>query len=167
MNEITLDDGFYNPYPKMTFYTEEEAKVFWKLMFECEGGTMSLALELFNGLDKTPKTSFTKHENAFSMLYPHLERQVTFGLGKGAYKKYKVLKYTADFYSSQNNIIYEIDGANHNRELQSLKDEKRDLILELKYGIKTIRFSNHEVEKMVLKRIREVNLVEKLSIESA
>ena len=167
MNEITLDDGFYNPYPKMTFSSKNEANTFWKVMFECDGGVMSLALSSFEQFDKTPKTSFTKHENAFYMLYPGLKRQVTFGLGKGAYKKYKVLKYTADFYDDKNNIIYEIDGDSHNWELQKLKDEKRDLILEIEYGIKTVRFSNHDVEKMVLKRIREVGLIEQLFHESA
>lgn len=160
MEEITLDDGYFNPYPKMKFSTKEEAKTFWRIMFDCEGGMMELTFSLFGFLGNKPKTSFTKHENAFYLIYPYLERQVTFGLGKGAYKKYGVLKYTADFYDRKNNVVYEIDGDGHNWELQKLKDKKRDLILELEFGIKTIRFSNYDVEKMMLKRIREVGLVE-------
>ena len=166
MDEITLDDGFFNPYPKMKFRSKEEASTFWKVMFECEGGIWSLGVLFWDCLDKTPTTSFTKHENAFHMLYPQLERQVAFGLGKGAYKKYGVLKYTADFYDRKNNVIYEIDGNSHNWKLQQLKDEKRDLIFLIEFGIRTIRFSNHDIEKMILKRIREVDLVGKIYFES-
>ncbi|WP_126498228.1 DUF559 domain-containing protein [Staphylococcus simulans] len=92
---------------------------------------------------------------------PFLSSQIVFGLGKGAYKKYGVLKYTADFFWEEENKIYEIDGDNHKTELQKLKDKKRDLIFELEFGIKTIRYTNKQVEEMLLERIRENKVVER------
>lgn len=81
-------------------------------------------------------------------------------------KKYGVLKYTADFYSEERNIVYEVDGSSHKTELQKLKDEKRDLILELEFGIKTVRFTNKQVEKMLLERIRTNKVVERIAEQS-
>lgn len=86
---------------------------------------------------------------------------MVFGLGKGAYTKYGVLKYTADFYWEEENKIYEIDGNSHKTELQKIKDKKRDLILELEFGIKTVRYTNKQVEQMLLERIRENKVVER------
>ncbi|WP_447556972.1 DUF559 domain-containing protein [Staphylococcus epidermidis] len=59
--------------------------------------------------------------------------------------------------------MYEIDGSSHKTKLQKLKDEKRDLILELEFGIKTYRFSNRKVEQMLIDRIRNNKVVERIA----
>ena len=98
----------------------------------------------------------TLHENMFHALYPYLTPQVHFGTGKGGLEKYLSKRYTADFYSEEGNVIYEIDGSNHKTELQQSKDRLRDLFFEIELGIKTIRLTNKEVEGLVLYRLKKV-----------
>lgn len=102
----------------------------------------------------------TLHENIFAYLFPNLERQKVFGLGKGGYKKYGVKKYTADFYDKEDNSIWEVDGNSHNSEVQKLKDENRDLILKIEFDIETYRVTNKEVEEILLKKIRRSKVVD-------
>ena len=158
-NEIILSDYLTHD----DFLSHEELELFSSFMFEANPRKIEGFEDIFNGVfgDRLTKPIWqnTKHENVFSELFPFLKSQVVFGLGKGAYKKYGVLKYTADFYSEERNIVYEVDGSSHKTELQKLKDEKRDLILELEFGIKTVRFTNKQVEKMLLERIRTNKVV--------
>lgn len=99
----------------------------------------------------------TDHETMFALLYPHLNSQVSFGTGKGGYKEYGFKRVIVDFYDSNKKIAYEIDGDNHKRELQQLKDRMKELFLQIEYGIRTIRFTNKEVEEMLLLRIKEIS----------
>ena len=92
----------------------------------------------------------TKHEIMFSVMYPHLKRQVTFGTGKGGLKKWTSKKFTVDFLDTENSIAYEIDGRSHNSEITRITDKLKEYFLETK-GIKTIRFSNSEVEEAYTK----------------
>lgn len=86
----------------------------------------------------------TKYENIFSKIFPYLQKQCSFGTGHGGYKKYGVKRYIADFVDPFSKTIIEIDGENHNEELQKMKDTLRDLFF-LKNGYITIRFTNQEV----------------------
>ena len=95
----------------------------------------------------------TMHENMFHAMHPNMKKQVHFGTGKGGYEKYLAKRYTADFYDEENNVIYEIDGNSHKTELQSLKDKIRDYFFWHELGIKTIRFTNQEVENMVVETL--------------
>lgn len=147
------------------FLSHEELELFSSFMFEANPRKIESFGDVFNGIfgDRLTKPIWqnTKHEVVFKQMFPFLKSQVVFGLGKGAYKKYGVLKYTADFYFEEENKIYEIDGNSHKTELQKLKDKKRDLILELEFGIKTARFTNKQVEQMLLEKIRENKVVER------
>lgn len=147
------------------FLSHEELEIFSFYMYEADPRRLKGFEDIFGSFFGTKKEKpiwqNTKHEKTFRNLYPFLKSQIVFGLGKGAYKKYGVLKYTADFYWEEENKIYEIDGNSHKTELQKLKDKKRDLILELEFGIKTVRYTNEQVEQMLLERIRENKVVER------
>jgi len=95
----------------------------------------------------------TTHEKLFAIMNPHLFEQVTFGTGKGGFEMYISKKYTVDFLDIKNDIVYEIDGKNHKEELQMLKDEMKEIFLLHEHGLKTIRYTNEEVELMALERI--------------
>lgn len=155
MNEVTI-------YPYLKFESEREESLFHKIIFDADGGFLSLASELFFGGDKLPKFEYTKHENIFAKMYPGLERQVTFGTGKGGLEKWHTKKYTCDFFDRKNKIIYEIDGDSHKSEYQMLKDKFRDCFFYLEKNIKTVRVTNREVEEMLLERIRKLNLVDEV-----
>lgn len=155
MNEVTI-------YPYLKFESEREESLFHKIIFDADGGFLSLASELFFGGDKLPKFEYTKHENVFAKMYPGLERQVTFGTGKGGLEKWHTKKYTCDFFDRKNKIIYEIDGDSHKSEYQMLKDKFRDCFFYLEKNIKTVRVTNREVEEMLLERIRKLNLVDEV-----
>ena len=107
-----------------------------------------------NFLGGTNDKERTLHENIFSYLYPHFKPQVVFGTGKGGHKKYLSKKFTVDFLDEENNIAVEIDGKNHTNELQKSKDRIKEIFLFLEHGIKTIRFTNEDVERMLYKRIQ-------------
>lgn len=141
--------------------------IFEAIKFECRSDRgknhFEIAFELFFGSDANKHHNFiggqndkrhTLHENIFQALYPDLESQVTFGTGKGGYKKYLSKKYTADFLDRKNRIIYEIDGANHFTEIGILKDQIRDHFFLHELGIKTIHITNEKVEKLLLERLR-------------
>ena len=108
----------------------------------------------------------TLHENMFSLLCPHLDKQVVFGTGKGGYSKYLTKRYIADFYDSHNKVIYEIDGESHTTEIQKLKDTLRDYFFLHEHGIKTIRITNKDVEQMIFDRLIELYEKGKLNIET-
>ena len=92
----------------------------------------------------------TRHEIMFSVMYPHLKRQVTFGTGKGGLEKWTSKKFTVDFLDIENSIAYEIDGKSHDSEIARITDKIKEYFLETK-GIKTVRFSNDEVEEAYTK----------------
>ena len=92
----------------------------------------------------------TRHEIMFSVMYPHLKRQVTFGTGKGGLEKWTSKKFTVDFLDTENSIAYEIDGKSHDSEIARITDKIKEYFLETK-GIKTVRFSNDEVEEAYTK----------------
>jgi hypothetical protein len=99
----------------------------------------------------------TLHENLFALLYPKLKRQVSFGTGKGGTAKYSgTRRITVDFYDSEDRIAYEIDGKSHNSKISKMKDQLRDGILFIEYGIKIYRYTNKQVEQMVKNRLFEL-----------
>lgn len=87
---------------------------------------------------------YTQHEFIFAEIFPNLQKQVAFGTGKGGYKKYRVKRYIADFVEPSSRTIIEIDGDNHAKPLQSLKDEIRELFFQ-QQGYTIVRFTNQEV----------------------
>lgn len=95
----------------------------------------------------------TLHENLFQAMYPNLTPQVHFGTGKGGLKTYMSTRFTVDFFDEVNGIVYEIDGKSHEDELQKTKDRIKELFFEIEHGYKTIRYTNEEVENMVIKRL--------------
>ena len=62
------------------------------------------------------------------------------------FTRQKVLgKYIADFYCHKAKLVIEIDGSQHFTKIGKLKDEFRTENLE-KFGLKIIRFSNHQID---------------------
>jgi Uncharacterized protein conserved in bacteria len=98
----------------------------------------------------------TAHEKVFSLMFPDLQSQVPFGTGKGGYKKYRAKRYIADFYDPDRKIIYEIDGTNHKREIEQLKDKIRDYFFYHELGIRTIRLTNKDIENLLMKRLLQL-----------
>lgn len=115
---------------------------------------MATGLSMFGYCE--PQVTNGLYEQFFHILYPDLQQQVVFGTGKGGYKKYGLKKITADFYDSEEKVVYEIDGPEHKYGQHKLTDQRRDLILELAFGITTVRITNGEVEELIKKRIKEV-----------
>ena len=95
----------------------------------------------------------TKHENVFKLLYPDLLEQVSFGSGKGGYDKYTFKRVIVDFYDEDRKIAIEIDGESHKTHLRKLKDKMKELMLLEVHGVKTIRFTNKEVEELLKERV--------------
>ena len=160
LNEITLSSDYLT---KADFENEKEIAVFNGLLNgyyepDYDSKIFNKLFNIFIGEKEKPVFENTKHENVYSILFPELEKQVTFGTGKGGYKEWGVKKFTADFYDKKENTIYEIDGESHFTEIGILKDKYRDGLLNLLHGAKTVRISNKEVEMMLLKRIRKVGL---------
>lgn len=106
----------------------------------------------------------TLHENLFQAIYPSLKSQVHFGTGKDGLEKYLSKRFTADFYDEENSIIYEIDGNSHKTELQYYKDKIRDAFFFIEHGIKTIRYTNEQVELMVINKLEKLDKEGKLYV---
>lgn len=165
MNELILSD--YLSYKD--FKSEKELEVFNQIIYECDpkkmkdNGFADIFDTFMSGFVKpAPIWHDTLHENIFHRLFPFLEKQVVIGLGKGSYEKYKVKKYTLDFFNREDNIAWEIDGKSHISKIQKLKDEKRDIVLFIEFGIETKRVTNKFVEELLLERIRKSKVVEML-----
>lgn len=99
----------------------------------------------------------TIHENMMAILYPAAEQQVVFGTGKGGHKKWLSKKFTADFFDRKNNFVIEIDGFSHQSELAKIKDRLRTAFFQ-SIGIRTARFTNKEVEGMMLRHLKKMFL---------
>ena len=115
-------------------------------------------LELYKrkskAFDKYGQFDYTIHENMFASLFPMLERQVTFGTGKGGLEKWGTKKFTADFYDPENKVVYEIDGNSHDVFINQVNDRLKELFLEDK-GIKTVRIRNKRVEELFNKETKK------------
>lgn len=98
----------------------------------------------------------TLHETIFSMLYPKLKQQVVFGTGKGGLKKYLCRRFVADFYDEERKSVYEVDGKNHGKGTQKHSDKIKDCFFMLEHRIRVVRFTNKQVEEMLLNRLREL-----------
>lgn len=108
---------------------------------------LQLSDRAMKSFDKRGKFDFTLHENMFAALFPHFERQVTFGTGKNGLEKWCTKKYTADFYDSKNQIVIEIDGDSHKIKRQKVVDRMKEIFFTEK-GIKVYRISNDKVEEL-------------------
>lgn len=155
--------------------TDEELKKWFNgLLYECNPVSPFKAIfdSFFGGIEE-PRINFvggindkrnTLHENLFSALYPNFSKQVHFGTGKGGYEKYLSKRYTADFYDEENKVIYEIDGNNHNTEIQTIKDKIRDFFFWHELGIRTVRLTNRAVENIAWERICALNEEGKMNV---
>lgn len=140
--------------------SEKENIIFQSILFFNDTG---LKLSLINWVmnienEKIMITSDTKHELIFHKMWPGLKRQVTIGTGKGGYKEWGVKKYTLDFYDENAKIAYEIDGYSHSTKLGKAKDNYRDKLLLFLYGIRTVRYTNKEVENQLKQRIKDLGV---------
>ncbi|MED5940029.1 DUF559 domain-containing protein [Streptococcus anginosus] len=156
MQEITLSNNLGIEY----FKSENELLIFNIIMFHNDTGfELSMIDWVFNKkLQKNMITSGTQHERIFHQMYPTLRQQVVMGTGKDGYKKWGVKKFTLDFYDTEHKIAYEIDGASHSTKIGRLKDEYRDKFLQFIHGIRTVRYTNKQVEILLLERIRELGV---------
>lgn len=140
--------------------TEKENIIFQHYMFYNDPAIINLLIDWAIG--ESPKksmiTSYTTHEQIFHLMYPFLKQQVVFGTGKNGYKDWGVKKFTLDFYDEDKNIAYEIDGKSHRTEIGKLRDKFRDGLLYHLHGIRTVRYSNAEVENMLKRRIKELGV---------
>lgn len=107
---------------------------------------LQLSDRAMKSFDKRGKFDFTLHENMFASLFPHFERQVTFGTGKNGLEKWCTKKYTADFYDSKNQIVIEIDGSSHESKRQKVVDRMKEIFFAEK-GIKVYRISNEKIKE--------------------
>jgi very-short-patch-repair endonuclease len=98
----------------------------------------------------------TIHENMFSMLYPGLLTQVSFGTKKHGMDNYGSRRFIVDFYDPDEKMAYEIDGKSHKRLKYRLSDVQKSICLLELYGIQTVRFTNDQVEAMLKKRLKEL-----------
>lgn len=57
---------------------------------------------------KRGQFEYTDHENMIAAMFPELQRQVTFGTGKGGYKKWRTKKFTVDFLDEKNKVTDEL-----------------------------------------------------------
>lgn len=138
--------------------TESENIIFQYYMFNNDAVLSNLLFDWAIGRSskKTMITSYTTHERIFHLMHPSLKQQVVFGTGKNGYNNWGVKKFTLDFYDEDNNIAYEIDGKSHETEIGKMRDEYRDGLLYYLHGIRTIRYSNAEVENMLKRRIKDL-----------
>lgn len=138
--------------------TEDEKVIFQWYMLRNNAGMINGLINWI--MDEPPKRqmimSDTTHERIFHLMHPSLKQQVVIGTGKGGYKKWGVKKFTLDFYDENKNIAYEIDGKSHETEIGKLQDKYRDMLLRYLCGIRTVRYSNEEVENMLKRRIKEL-----------
>lgn len=115
---------------------------------------IELSDKAMKSFDKYGKFEYTLHENMFASLFPHLERQVTFGTGKNGLENWCTKKFTADFYDPENQIVIEIDGSSHETERQRIIDRIKEIFF-AKKGIKVYRISNEKVKELFEKENRE------------
>lgn len=97
----------------------------------------------------------TLHENIFHWLYGYLSPQVTFGTGKNGVELWGCRKFIADFYDSKDQKIYEIDGSSHKSFKARLKDFDRQMFFNGQ-EINVVRFTNKQVEQMLIDRLIEL-----------
>ena len=62
------------------------------------------------------------------------------------YKQRIIESFIVDFYCAQARLVVEIDGSQHYTEQGQCYDEERSQILRA-YGLKVLRFSNHDVDR--------------------
>ncbi|MDV3051899.1 hypothetical protein NLV77_000834 [Staphylococcus ureilyticus] len=108
---------------------------------------LQLSDRAMKSFDKRGKFDFTLHENMFASLFPHFERQVTFGTGKNGLEKWCTKKFTADFYDPKNQVVIEIDGNSHKNKRQKVVDRMKEIFFAEK-GIKVYRISNDKVKEI-------------------
>lgn len=112
-----------------------------------------------NPLSKNPKVkkyletvTVTRYETAFA----HKLRDIKY------YSQYPFKTKTSfiivDFYIPSCRLVFEIDGAYHDKQLK--KDKNRDLFLSIK-GIKVIRFNNSKVKDLDPSYLTKIILKEK------
>ena len=90
------------------------------------------------GFAKNLRTNATPQENHLwydflSKYEIRFQRQKTIG------------SFIADFYCHKAKLVVEVDGSQHSSAVEKQKDEFRTEILE-EYGLKVIRFSNHQID---------------------
>lgn len=159
MNEVAFEHIELN---------ENEQSIFQYLMFQHNVGFQLSMIDWVFGIKPQRKMimSDTQHERIFHAMYPQLKKQVVFGTGKDGYKNWGVKKFTLDFFDEEQKIAYEIDGKSHTTDLGIARDNYRDLLLRYLCGIRTIRYTNEEVENMLKKRIKKLG-VEHFGISEA
>ena len=62
------------------------------------------------------------------------------------YKQRIIESFIVDFYCAPARLVIEIDGSQHSTEQGQCYDEERSQILRA-YGLKVLRFSNHDVDR--------------------
>lgn len=75
-------------------------------------------------------------------LWPYLRNRRLWGLKFR--RQHPIDRFIVDFICMEEKLVLEIDGEIHNAPEQQEYDRKRTIILE-GYGLKVIRFTNHEV----------------------
>ena len=63
-------------------------------------------------------------------------------------RQYPIENYIVDFICNEKNLIIEIDGGQHNEEINKIYDEKRTEFLESR-GYKVLRFWNNEIDNNI------------------
>jgi very-short-patch-repair endonuclease len=76
-------------------------------------------------------------------------------MGYDFHRQKPLLKYIADFFCSELNLVIEIDGDSHQNEIQQLKDEAKEYDLS-KYNITVLRFFESEVRRDIDNVLRTI-----------
>jgi very-short-patch-repair endonuclease len=79
-------------------------------------------------------------------------------------RQHPILKYIADFYCHEARLIVEVDGDVHNNEDCRMHDEGRSDELK-EYGVRVIRFTNHEILNSIEKVLQQINITIEQSID--
>ena len=82
----------------------------------------------------------------------------------GHFRRQKVMgPYIVDFYSAELKLVIEIDGSQHFELENEEKDRRRTEFLERNYGVRVVRFDNHQINTNfdgVCERLMEIMGIE-------
>ena len=99
-------------------------------------------------LARNLRTAQTKEE--FILWHKIKNKQM---LNVNFYRQKPMYGYILDFYCPKAKLAIEVDGKYHNADHSSEYDSIRDKILLECYKIKTLRFTNHEIQNFIKKVI--------------
>lgn len=97
----------------------------------------------------------TWHESTFAAWCPDLEPQVTFGTGRGGFRTWGAVSFTADFVDREEMKVYEVDGSSHKGPERQERDRRKDRFFE-HLGFDVLRVPNRLIETWAIDALLHV-----------